>query len=586
MNLLRLNALIFLLSLIAACATDAYVTQGADAGTSQDQDRRDTSSSPDSSSEAGAHLELVLEAYYRLQVGESGELPVLFVDENNVPISGERLRFDFDSSAAVDTTLSAATSTTGEDGIGSIRVHAGVARAEFDVTVSVSGQDMITPVVYHVVVAPKDVADYLVRVNYDGPLVGLDVDVLLYTAGSRSCDELVADIANPSPDMAYLSEMIRQNAADDSFPARRISMHPGDFPIYYAVAFATKEDMTVGYACTDGLPVEVELGDEVVIEMQLNNLWPEVEGSYELDNLFDLIEGIPDAYEPYIRFIGEFFQSPGGAIVDILSENWDDFADLPSWAREAAGEFINTLIEEYLPPEAQTIFQVGGDLYTTLSKFNADGTMIITENAADDGSLALDNSITLTTFEFTFDETHYRRDLRDYGYSAAEGVWTGHLGFQPDQFGYAINIDTFGLMLNYGEILLFVLESVIFPEFIDPSITSFEDFVTWLIDCHDLAIGTADSGTIQNIVESVCDSALEYLADYLRDLIVSQSSDISSYFELSTENCAITDLDHPGDFRIDNIGSYSQPCSWDGTIRIDDDSSETNNMNATFNATR
>lgn len=549
---------------------------------------------PDAPFVEGGRLEFVSEQIQDVEYGTVRELEVRYVDGDGNPVPDAPLSFDYDPLFAADSIVSPQLTFTDSDGIAATSLRAGEERAAFDIEVSVSGDDSVDPIDFQINVSPKDTVDYVVRFINGTPFESLDAKYFVYNGTERTCAELAAyadDPLFPSPDSAFLSDDTQSNG-DGSFDDVFLPPLRGEqFPLTYAIGFVFVEGRAVGYACTE-LPTDIELGASAVIELPIAPVWPEVDGSYRVYNTFDLVDALPDSVEQYVRYLGNFFISPGATVSQILADNWSDYASLPGWVQTTVAELIDEALEAFLPESISNVFDVGGDIYVGLTEFHFNGSLIIDGEPDANGRLDGDNLLELYEVEFEFQTIDFAGvDLRNYGYNAARGDWTGAVGFSDVGINYTLAIESFGLEVQYGEILAFVLERFVFPAIIDPGpgeppVDSLEDFVGWLIDCESIANGIGNA-TFAGIVQSVCDGATAGLGALLRDQLTNLSGDTSSFFQLQTpadQACPLFDTDTPFDNEIDRIGEEADQCIWQGTVRFDQNNPTGDDLNGTFYA--
>ncbi len=557
---------------------DAGPDAGADVGGEEDTTRP---------TEGQPHLEFVTEQELSVSVDQRVDVEVRYVDAFDEPIADANLTFAYDEIRAGGTQLRSLSARTGTDGIGSVDMIAGPVPAEFEIEVEVRDDPEVLPITFFVTVTPKDSADYLIRVHYgpDAPIVLEKVDVFLFNEGEFECDEFPRD---PDEVFGALDQLTVFPLADRTFPdfpyeARRI-----DLPLTHAIAIAYKEDTPVGMACADGLPLEIPPGSNTIIDLFVTELFPSIRGEFRVISQFDLLEFLPPTAQTVIRLIGEFFSSPGSAIFDILEEaGVFDRDDIPFGLDGLLADAIDGLLFELLPPEAVVVFESGADVYDTLQDIQMQGSMIFFEDADELGVLADCNELILDEIivEFdTFDSPTF--NLRSYGYQGAYGTFTGFLSVIDDGgIDYALNVQQFGLSINYGEIAVFVLETVIFPSVMGPEIDSMEDFVASFIDCEAIA---EDVGW--GVIESLCDTIIDAAVDGIRDFLTDQSVDVGSFYVLATPAdgseppedielleaglrwgpCVTTTDTDAGNFSVTTLGGPGHDrCVWDARFRVD-----------------
>ena len=471
------------LAFLAACASDRASgvpdTGGRDVGSFPDggEDAPDAQNDPsvdvgaDTPIEGVPRLEFVADQDQALAVNQRNELEVRFLGADDQPVPDAQLGFAYDEIRAGGSQLRSLTARTGADGIASVELVAGTVPAEFDVEVTVRNDEEVRPITFYVTVTPKDSADYLIQVIYPDAAIALqEIDVFLFNSDG-GCADIPRD---PDEVFGALDQIDIFPLADGTIPETPYEANRADIPLTYAVAVGSTEDTAVAMGCTDGLPLDVENGSNTLIEIELLNLYPDIMGEFRVVNEFDLLEFIPGVAQDVVRYIGSFFESPGHTIFDIL-EDFDVFdgEDLPFGLGDLIADAIDALLFEFLPPEAVAVFESGADIYETLQNIQLQGSMIFFENADERGRLSDCNEIILDEIivEFdTFDTPTF--NLRSYGYQGAYGTFTGWISIEDEGgIDYKLNIQQFGLEINYGELAVFILETIVFTAVIGPKST-------------------------------------------------------------------------------------------------------------------
>jgi hypothetical protein len=350
--------------------------------------------------------------------------------------------------------------------------------------------------------------------------------------------------------------------SDGSFPPVGYPNRTDDgirdyFPVTHAVAIAFKEDTPVAMGCTDGLPLEIAPGSNTPIEIVLHDIYPSIEGEFHVVNEIDVLEFLPPTVQTVIRYIGNFFSSPGHTIFDIL-EDFDVFdgSDLPFGIGDLIADAIDALLFEFLPPEVVAVFESGADIYDTLQHIQLQGSMIFFDDPDERGRLGECNEIILDEIIVDFDTIEMPAlNMEAYGYQAAYGNFTGWISVEESgrNIGYALNVQPFGLEINYGELAVFILEAVVFPQLLGPEVDSMEAFVESFIDC---AVIADDIGW--GTFETLCDSVIAAAVAGIRDYLTAQTTDVSSFYMLATP---VTGTTPPTGVELLEDGLEWAPCA-------------------------
>ncbi len=611
---------IFALGLLAACASDRASgvpdtgdrnipdtfpddDTGRDIGAdTPDVGTEDTGSGPDVV-EGQPRLEFVADQDQNLAVNQRTDLEVRYFGADNQPVADTQLGFSYDEIRAGGSQLRSLTARTDDEGVASVELIGGTVPAEFDVEVSVRNNDEVRPITFYVTVTPKDSADYLVRVTYPDNAIDLDeIDVFLFNS-EGGCADVPRD---PDGVFGALDQLSIIPLSDGTIPETPYEANTADLPIIYAVAVAAKEDTAVAMGCTDGLPLEIENGSNTFIDIELLNLFPDIMGEFRVVNELDILEFIPGTAQDVVRYIGDFFVSPGNTLFTILDDlDVFDGSDLPFGLDGILASAIDALLEEFLPPEVLAVFDSGADIFETLQNIQLQGSMIFFENADERGVLGDCNEIILDEIivEFdTFDTPTF--NLRSYGYQGAYGTFTGWISVEDNGgIDYQLNVQQFGLELNYGELAVFIMETIVFPSVFGPDVDSLEEFVGTFLDCGELI---AEDSAL-SFLEGICDSFIDAAIDGIRDFLTEQSVDVSSFYVLATPGL---DSDPPaeielleegmdwgpcdlgletsgGDFQVETIGGTGRNrCVWDARFRADSSDPVGNAVPAAFDGFR
>jgi hypothetical protein len=253
---------------------------------------------------------------------------------------------------------------------------------------------------------------------------------------------------------------------------------------------------------------------------------------------------------------------------------------VPSVRGETAAAILEGLIDqaiEALPGSAgdtlRDVLQAGADVFENAERFGLSGDLVITADPDDAGLLGNTSRIAYNQVTWRWSGNDRTIDMRGetliHGAEIAAAV-IFHPA-DPDPALYSLDLSPFELGLSYGEILIFVLEGVVFPEFIDPEVESFEDFFTTLIDCADLRDRVAaDLGdTVGSALEAGCEALQVAAIEALQSWIAGLAPGLVTWYQVSTPSDDPCRLSLPGDrehFVIEALGSEI-PCRWTGELR-------------------
>ena len=625
----RALLVLFLLTLMG-CGDDPVTTGGTG-----DDDPNDPND-PNNPNNNSPHLVLISAEDPVISFSEQTTIEVQYLDGTDTAVPNAFLNFAIDG-AASDTTLSGQNSSTDDTGSAEITVNAGVQVVDFNVVVSVLDNDTVDPLTVRVRVQPKDVSDYILRVSYGGPIRLHEASVALYTT-ERSCEDLTASpTAAPSSDSAFQSLTVRPDAEgnfqDHSFAA------PESATFTYAVARGEPrgDDATDGrgYFVTFGCSAEIGAvtpGTPTVIEVSMDNLYPATVGTYSLESEVNLVDAIPDDAQETVDAIIGIFDSPGLGILKLVAVAYNELnpdddcvEDCEYWERSPFGSLlsmngdgeivasgiggpvvsiVDAMINGYLE-DAETgsftdtignIVEAIRDLLDNAQNFTLVGDLVINEEADADGELA-DITVRFNQINLDWDGDVYNFFIRGGvlidGLPAdedAENI-TGRIRFDPaNDEGYALELDAFGVNIHYGDLIIWLIEDVVFPRFLTDSegapMDSFEDFFASIIDC--VAIGESvdtEVGFGGSAVAAACNSFQDVAVAALEDFVRSQSADIGNFVRLATPEaapCGVGFSDTANEFVINGFGTADEMCEWDGEVQTAADAEEAEDLEGYF----
>jgi len=150
---------------------------------------------------------------------------------------------------------------------------------------------------------------------------------------------------------------------------------------------------------------------------------------------------------------------------------------------------------------------------------------------------------------------------------------TAAVVFHPElEETYAIAIQPYNLELQYGEIILWLIENVVFPRVFGPDVDSFDAFLDEIIDCSTLG----DTDIVGGALETACNQFTTVAADTLNSFISGLTVDMSNYFNMGTpasRPCPMGFSSTTSEFEISTMGGSEESdwCEWAGEVRFDGD---------------
>jgi hypothetical protein len=383
------------------------------------------------------------------------------------------------------------------------------------------------------------------------------------------------------------------------------------------------------WGCTDSIQPP-EPGTATTISIDMHNLYPAIEGAYDIVTEIDLLGALPDNVEEIVRLVGDIFDNPGVGILRLAGaafggDYWDeglfdllfDMCTGPGRSEEGAnprcdeagqvaptdlgviaGEVLNTALTAGLSAAGRAgeiindVLAAGNDFFDNAERFTLGGTLFITQEPDTAGNLGDENHVKYNRVTWLWrdvERTIYLTD--DESLLEASGM-SAAIIFHPDlDETYAIALDPFGLQVNYGDILIFALERIVFPTLIDEDVDSFEDLFDYLIDCEQLAVSLADAGIPTSVAESLCEGLQDMATSAISGWLSSLVADTSNFYHMGTPSddpCPLSFPPSSNDFEVYRMGGPSDldSCFFDGTIRYSEDDVEGDDMAANWWAER
>lgn len=356
------------------------------------------------------------------------------------------------------------------------------------------------------------------------------------------------------------------------------------------------------------------------------------------------------ATDPASFLVGEGNGDTGliGLIVDFLPDNGllgdlknaiNSFLNngfIAGLGRDALNSFFDDWINNNAPSWVKSAVDITGDIYKSLKEFKVSGVMrISTEPQASFdantneviGILAADAMGTkpgkqvweeITVFWTGACAPNAPAACRERTFSAGdlgatssviEGYFTGSIVplNDPENPGYGLNIDEHTLTLNYGVLILGIIEQVVLPSIFGQNVTSIESALDQLLilavggndGCDSLGQFIADSvgggDTVKNIGKNLCTNLLESASDGIREFLTENLTiGGEDNFLISTPDgkpCRIYEPSvYSGEWTgkplpyIEDLGKAEMQCEWDVKIKVS--ASEIINTEGTFSGKR
>lgn len=408
-------------------------------------------------------------------------------------------------------------------------------------------------------------------------------------------------------------------------------------------------------------------GASVEVTVDLGDHLPRLEGAYDVVHTIRVTEAVcgedgmsgvlPEGVCTAIDLVGRLATDPAsfllgegmgdtgiiGLIVDFLPDD-GVLGNLKSaitsfissdLANAAGRDLLNDFFVDWINTEAPTWVQnarnITADIYDTVSEFRVAGIIRINKEAVP----AMQNGEIVGLLEADMDGTMPGEQIwedvivnwtgacpadapascRERTFSASDlgstasvvrGDFTGAVVVLTDEEnpGYGLIVDPHSLSLNYGVLVLGIIENVVLPSVFGDGVTSLEDAFDALLSavlggddgCAGLGQFVSDAAdfgpNVASIAENLCDQLLQSAGDgvreFLTDNLVLEGED--AFVMQTAEACRISQPEvYPTEWigqplpYVQNLGTPEMQCNWDIEIAA---GSSTINTEAPFNAQR
>ncbi|WP_230470076.1 Ig-like domain-containing protein [Lujinxingia vulgaris] len=574
-----------------------------------------------------------------LAVEDSATISVRLVDADGNPIRNAMVGFALETVVgAQGATLSAANDITDDNGIASTTVRTGgdpnTATGTIRVEATVD-QEGVNALEFNMGINAKDSASYIVEYEHAGSAV-LDSVETLFLPPTVTCDAAEEafnrDGLWPSADFVRNATVNADGSINDVI-LPSVANNTAYTIIGSAIQNVGTREVSVAVGCSENNP-PVQNGVSTVVEIELFDYFPTIAGTYQVTHAFDLRSGLPPSVREVIDLIGTLAESParfvlgcpatidycdGGTrglldfLLDFAGDSLGSFADTlrdfqsNGTLMALALDFLDDAIEGFLPPWAVDGQQIIGDVVSMLEAFVVEGSIIIDEQPVIDlasgqatavllpeNNRQLWNDIVLTWSRGCENQSASCSEVRIRSFDVGENGSAVFGNFGATMIGAtALEIDKHPLTLQYGNLILAVIERVLLPRlFADAPtpIDSLEAMLGELIDCEGLADEVSNPGqTLYNAVVQACevlqDEAADTVRDYVNDSLVADSSDNFRIGTPTGEPCEIYQPavyppgasansgwpGYPLPF-IQTLGTPELRCKWEAEFRFSTES--------------
>ncbi|MFP4597871.1 MAG: hypothetical protein ACLFVJ_06450 [Persicimonas sp.] len=579
---------------------------------------------------------------------EAHDVQAKLVDPEGQPVEDALVTFeaDFDDT---ELSLTASTAYTDEDGIATVNVAAGgeVGSGEL---VAKTDSESIEPISWVLSVSSKDKASFTVAPDHRGTEEIKDLDVFIFPE-DVTCDDLAANPAQTAVAQKPGRVEANGNIPPVPFPDR------ANGETYTAVVRAMALDndtVEAAYGCKDDNPT-IENGQPVEVTVPLIDHLPEIGpmgdntlAEYKVTHDFDLTGALPDNVRNIVELIGRLATDPGSFIVGCPDDSND--SDCPagspglaqilvdflpdgelkdaiesflessignSLVRDAINDIAQNWLDDSAPDWLNDTVDITADIYKSIRRFRVEGVIRISDSpeiTVDDDTgevigVLPEAAGTQVWNDFIFFWSRGCENATDFDSCAQRSFGASQLDmgavegeFDGTQFGSnELRINQHTLSLNYGALLVAIVERVVLPEIFGNSCGSSENLpcdslelaLKEMIDCDAVASSVnSDSGSsTYQITYDLCDNLIDQAGDQLRDYASENLvADGDEVFRIGTgDNCTISQPEsYPPEWPneplpyIQHLGGEDEEmhCDWD--VRIEFTSDYTAEVDGSF----
>lgn len=398
-------------------------------------------------------------------------------------------------------------------------------------TIELTGQEA-NPAVADLEVNNLPTGILAIHLQYDGPVEITDINVRV-SHGSFTCGQF-----NPilpwDQDLDFHKTVTGLASTPETDPLPVAANY-----LVYATA-KTKAGLHLAAAgCVDAvhiLPIEQGKTD-VTLKLYVLTLNPA--GTYDTINHFDFTGAIPGQVGEIINFVVDLFYDPGKIIIDLIKELISQY--IGSWVtdmvfsifEDALADIVTDWLINNSPDFIQDFFVIGQDLVQIVKNVELTSQLKLSKltndyyfqgvqywlgvnlywklGCAKQGEPGYDPNC--GKFPFSL------QDLADTDFplDLITGQFTGMIANYDN-----LIIDQHKINLNYGKLILFVINEMLLPAVSD--FNSIEDLIYSIIDCQAVADGFVGDvlemvGVDKDQVKDVCTSAVGLIVNPIEEMI-------------------------------------------------------------------
>jgi hypothetical protein len=441
---------------------------------------------------------------------------------SRAPMPEEQVEFEVGFTPDDETSLSAGSAVTDDEGISTVTLRHGPVPGTASVRVSHPDAEPLEIEIH--VGAPR-----LGSIRVDmveptmSPVMLSPFRLTFFESETFACDEYVP--------LARLPEAYLETNTGDSEP---LVVDGFDGGVSYTVV---AEGLGAGgralaTGCVDG--IEVIAGDTVATTVPLELLPISPSGEYVVDGAWDVSAAVAQANGTAGTLVGviEFLSDPGAAIYDLIINEIENAVDFPIGIILGLTGIQQTIVDEinnalFQFEGLETFVAVAGDLDTMLHQLEVTSRLTI-EKTDQDYHFSGHEEWTAITVHWDWrcqnnpdpDCGVYTVDLEGDDEEAGKVAydWLGRVEGYDD-----LIIDSHEAQLDVGRLQMYLLEKIMIPELTGGNATSLSGALSYWVDCPGLAAQVMAGNDLcdptglfclgQTVIEGACNAAMDQVAD-------------------------------------------------------------------------
>lgn len=565
-----------------------------------------------------------------MSVGDTLELGVKLLDSEGNPVRNAFIEWELEiTSGAEGATLDAVRSATDTEGVARVNLRTrddnpAANMGSLSITASVRDAENIAPRSFTIGISTKEGGAYIINYNHVGEATPSRVNTLILS-DTVSCEEATDEFF----ESGFWPPALVTLPAATVYPNGDISqvVYPqvsnGESLTIIGIGRQTigSRDIDVAYGCSDDNPA-VEMGQDVVVDIDLTDHLPNIRGVYDVTHRFNLAGALPPPVQTAIQLIDTLANNPAVFILGCPSttnnNNADDYCDSDSLGlldlliqtgllgtyedtvnsfRDGplygvAIAFLNELLygdpndptdTGILPDWASTGITAAGDITDMLQEFTVNGRMrfdgepdLVVNNDSVIGYLAAEDNIQYwDTIVFTWSQ-----GCQGQGPScsqvpvSANQVGPGTSNVIEGNFGAQLRgasslvIEEHSLTVHYGELILAAIENVVLPRLFGPEVQSLDALLDGdndgpgILDCSSMAQYVADTvgNSFYGTAYDVCVLLRNEAVTAVRDTIAENLvASGNDYFKLQTPNDTPCTVYQPENYQSGDWPGFPRP---------------------------